>query len=210
MRRLLASLMSLLLLVSVLTAQTPGPPYRLQIGDSFQVMYRITPEYNQTVTIQPDGAVSLDLIGQVQVSGLTVAQAVERVRVRAGERLNDPEVSIELKDFDRPRFTVLGEVTNPGRYELRGPLTVEDGLALAGGFKITARHTNIILIHRVNDEIGETELINYKELEKPARHHVFVSLRPGDLIIVPQSNLSKVERFVRLANVGVYYPLPTF
>ncbi len=196
-----------------LVQSSPSPPssipyadYRIETGDTVEVLYRKSPEFNQSVTVQPDGSVALQLIGSIPIRGLTLQEAQDRITRKAAVRLNDPEVSLALKDFDKPHFTVMGEVTNPGRYELRGSLSAIDGLAIAGGFKMTAKHTQILLIHRVNNVIGETRLVDYKELEKPQpKGHELLVLQPGDLIIVPQNKLSKVERYVKLANTGVYY-----
>lgn len=184
--------------------------YRLQPGDSLEVLYRYTPEYNQTVTVQPDGSVSLQLIGNVKVGGLTLSNATGEISRRAGKRLLNPEVSISLKDFEKPHFTVLGEVTNPGRFELRGHISPVDAMAMAGGFKPTARHTQIVLIHRLNATTGEAQLLNFKQLEKAKSARAaddFPLLRDGDLLVVPQNKLSKVERLVRLTGIGLYYPL---
>ena len=186
-------------------AQDAG--YRLQTGDSFEVKYRYTPEYDQTVSVQPDGQVSLVLLGNVTVRGLTVDEARARLTAEAGKRLLKPEVAIDLKDFEKPHFTVVGEVEKPGRYELRGPITAVDGLAMAGGFKVTAKHTQIVLIHRVSDTVGEATLIDYKRLEHAKPGQELISLRDGDILVVPQSKFSKFERFVKIGNIGAYYPL---
>ena len=106
--------------------------YHLQAGDSFTVLYRLTPEFNQTVIVEPNGEAMLQLIGSINVGGLTLTDAAKLIRDRAGATLNTPEVSLELKEYDKPHFVVLGEVTTPGRIELHGYLTVADGLALAG------------------------------------------------------------------------------
>jgi polysaccharide export outer membrane protein len=184
----------------------PYEDYRIEPGDTIEVLYRNSPEFNQTVFVQPGGSVTLELIGSVPVKGLTLAEAKERIMREAGKRLNEPELSLALKDFDKPHFTVMGEVANPGRYELRGSLSAIDGLAMAGGFKQTSKHTQILLIHRMDNVIGETQLIDYRALEKPqAKGKELIALKPGDLIIVPQSKLSKVERYVKIVNTGVYY-----
>ena len=92
----------------------PLPAYQLQAGDSVQILYRLTPEYNQTVSVQPDGSVTLQLLGSVPVRGLTMVQARELIQQAASKRLRNPELALELKDFERPHFTVLGEVGTPG------------------------------------------------------------------------------------------------
>jgi len=195
--------------VQSFSPESPSAPYadyRIEPGDTIEVLYRKSPEFNQTVTVQPDGLVALQLIGSVPVRGLTLEDAQSRITRKAAVRLNDPEVSLSLKDFDKPHFTVMGEVANPGRYELRGSLSAIDGLAMAGGFKPTAKHTQILLIHRSNNAVTGTQLIDYRELEKqqPIGKEL-IELKPGDLLVVPQNKLSKVERYVKLANTGVYY-----
>lgn len=192
------------------TPLTAPATYVLQTGDAFAIVYRLTPEYNQTVSVQPDGTVSLDLLGSLEVRGLTVAQTRALLEKAASKRLRDPELSVELKDWERPHYTVLGEVGTPGRFELRGPLTVEDGLAIAGGLKVSARHTKILLIHRIDDTVGETELVDVRRLEHPTKPGTeLLSLRPGDIVVVPMSKLAKVERYVKITNFGIgsYIPL---
>lgn len=179
--------------------------YQLQTGDTVEVIYRLTPEFNQVVTVQPDGSITLQLLGSIPVRGLPLSQVRDLVQQAASKRLRNPELAIELKDYDKPHFTVLGEVGTPGRYELRGPLTVEDGVALAGGFKVAARHTNIVLIHRNISATGEIQKIDFKALDHPKPGMELVNLRPGDIIVVPTSKLSKVERYVRVFNTGIFY-----
>lgn len=197
-------------------AQVPATPltapasYQLQTGDTFAIVYRLTPEYNQTVGVQPDGTVTVDLLGSLAVRGLTVAQARSVLEEAASKRLRDPDLSLELKEWERPHYTVLGEVGTPGRFELRGPLTVEDGLAVAGGLKVSARRTKILLIHRINDTVGETELVDVRRLEHRAKPGTeLLSLRPGDIVVVPMTKLAKVERYVKIINfgVGTYIPI---
>jgi polysaccharide biosynthesis/export protein len=194
-------------LIGQSTPPSSSSAYRLMAGDSFTVLYRLTPEYNQTVVIEPNGDATLQLIGSISVGGLTLADASQLIRNRAGARLNNPEVSLELKNYDKPNFLVLGEVGAPGRFELHGQLTVADGLALAGGLKTSARHTNIILIRPINSEVGTTQLISFKALEKqkPRETKSLPHLQAGDILIVPTSKLSKIERYAKVVNAGVYY-----
>ncbi len=191
---------------------TPAPApesYQLQTGDTISLVYRLTPEYNQTASLQPDGTVTLQLLGSIAVQGLTLAQARTRIQDAAAKRLRSPELSLQLDSWEGPHFTVLGQVGTPGRFSLRGPLTVVDGLAMAGGLTLSAKHTNIVLIHRVSETVGETRLVDYRALEqqhKPGTE--LISLQPGDIIYVPLSKLTKVERYVHLANFGLSSGIP--
>ena len=130
--------------VQAAVAQAPGfseraPRYKLQSSDTIQVQYRYTPEFNQTVTVQPDGYISLQAAGQVKVSDMTAESAAAVIAKASSARLRDPEVNVVLVDYVKPYVVVAGEVTKPGRVELRGQVSVVEAIALAGGFKESAK-----------------------------------------------------------------------
>lgn len=182
------------------------PRYRLQPNDVIEVQYRYTPEYNQTASVQPDGFVTLQLIGDVKVEGLTLDQARTAVRDQAATRLREPEVFLVLKDYEKPHFVVGGEVANPGRFDYRGRITAVEAIAMAGGFKTaSAKHSQVILFRRVNSETGETRVLNMKEIMYAPKLEEDLALQPGDMLLVPQNRVSKIERFIKWANLGVYW-----
>src|ERR1700716_252172 len=76
--------------------------YRLQPGDVLEVQFRYSPEFNQTVTVQPDGYVSLEIGGDLKVAGMTIEQAHAAILKRASSRLQDPVATIVLKEFQKP------------------------------------------------------------------------------------------------------------
>jgi polysaccharide biosynthesis/export protein len=181
------------------------PRYILQPNDVIEVEYRYTPEYSQTATIEPDGFVTLPLLGDVKLAGLTLDQAHRAVLERASARLRDPEIVLLLKDFEKPHFVVTGQVNAPGRYELRGNVTVLEAIAMAGGFRdLSAKHSQVLLVHRVNDTLAETHVLDIKNLIKSRSFSEDQMVRPGDMVLVPQNDISKIERFVKWGNVGVY------
>ena len=98
------------------------PRYILQAGDSFDLSFDLSPEFNQSVTVQPDGYVSLRGVGDVHVAGQTVPQLTETLKKSYGKILNDPIISVFLKDFEKPYFTggrpgnAAGQIRSPGRY----------------------------------------------------------------------------------------------
>src|SRR5882762_10857607 len=92
----LAITIFILALPLVAHAQDPRPPrlttvteerYRLQPGDVLEVQFRYSPEFNQTVTVQPDGYVSLEIGGELKVAGLTIEQARQAILKKASSRL---------------------------------------------------------------------------------------------------------------------------
>ncbi|MFN7919150.1 MAG: polysaccharide biosynthesis/export family protein [Bryobacteraceae bacterium] len=182
------------------------PDYKLRPSDSVEVQYRYTPEFNATVTVQPDGFVTLPMTGSVRVGGMSARQASAAIAAKAGERLKDPEVSVILKDFVKPYFTVAGEVTKPGRYDLRGEATVLEGIAQSGWFnKESAKHSQVLLVRRVGDDLGEVRVVNLKKTATARYVQEDLKLRAGDLLVVPQNFISKLDRYFRwssLSNLG--------
>src|SRR5215210_4107392 len=75
--------------------------YRLTPGDVLEIQYRFSPEFNQTMTVQPDGYVSLEIGGDLKVAGLTIEQARQAILRRASARLREPVATIVLKEFQK-------------------------------------------------------------------------------------------------------------
>ena len=179
--------------------------YLLNPGDVIDVQYRYTPEYNQTVTLQPDGFVSLEIVGDVKVSGLNLEQARAILVQRAGKRLKDPEITLILKEFQRPYIVVAGEVVQPGKFEMREKMTAVQAVMLAGGFKDSARSSQIVVFRQINSETAEVKLINLKDIKRTSDLENDLKLESGDMLLVPKNRLAKLERFLKLANIGLYF-----
>lgn len=180
------------------------PRYHLQPSDVIEVQYRYTPEYNSTVTVQPDGYVSLQLVGDVYVGGQTLEEASAEIKKTASTRLRDPEVNIALKDFVKPHITVAGEVAKPGSYDLRGDMTTMQAIAISGGFKESAKHSQVMLIRKVDNEWAEVKVLDLKKMMLTGQVGEDVSLRPDDILVVPQNTVSRMERYIRWAGLSLY------
>jgi polysaccharide export outer membrane protein len=199
------------LLVGVAFGQTGfadhDPRYRIQPSDVIEIHYRYTPEFDQTVTVQPDGFVALQIVGDIKLQSLTLDEVKTAILARANLRLKDPEVALVLKDFEKPYFVVGGEVANPGRFEMRGQVTAVQAIAMAGGFKAaSAKHSQVVLFRRVGPDLAKTEILNLKSAMSAKSTEPLADLRPGDMLIVPQNAVSKIERFVKWATIGTYIP----
>ena len=202
----------ILLSTGAVSAQTPtfaehDPRYRIQPSDVIEVHYRYTPEFDQTVTVQPDGYIALQIVGDLKLQGLTLDQVKAAILAKANLRLKDPEITLVLKDFEKPYFVVGGEVANPGRFEMRGQVTAVQAIAMAGGFKAaSAKHSQVVLFRRVGPDLAKTEILNLKSAMSAKNTEPLADLRAGDMLIVPQNAVSKIERFVKWANIGTYIP----
>ena len=178
--------------------------YRLQPGDVFEVQYRYSPEFNQTVTVQPDGYVSLEVGGDLKVAGLTIEQARLAILKKASVRLQDPVATLVLKEFQKPYFVIAGEVSLPGKIEMRERVTALQAIMLAGGMKEGARSSQVVVFRRINTDTAEVKLLNLKSIRSTADLENDLTLQPGDMVFVPRDKISKVERFMKLASVAAF------
>ena len=180
------------------------PFYRLQISDTVEVNFPFTPEFNQTLTVQPDGFAALKGADSVLAVGKTLTELADLINEAYSTTLRQPEVRVTLKDFDKPFFIVSGEVTRPGKYELRSATTVIEAVAIAGGFTGQARHSEVVLFRALAGDATETRTLDIKKLLKTKAIAEDLSLRPGDMVFVPQNTISKVRKYLPLPTTGVY------
>jgi polysaccharide export outer membrane protein len=184
--------------------QTRNPRYAIRSADMFEVNFELSPEFNQSVTVQPDGFITLKGVGDVHVAGQTVPELTETLRNAYDKILNDPLISVVLKDFEKPYFTASGQLNHPGKYELRGNVTLTEAIAMAGGFNGDAKHSQVLLFRRVNDQWLEAKIFNVKHMLKQGDLGEDPMLRPGDQLFVPKNALSKIKPFIPNAGVGAY------
>lgn len=182
--------------------------YHIASEDVVDLHFQSTPEFDQTVTVQPDGYITLREIGDVQVEGDTLPELRRAVHSAYAKILANPDISVELKDFQRPYFMVLGEVGRPGKYDLRGVTTVSEAVALAGGFNTQSKHSQVLLFRRVNDKWTSVTKVDLKHMLNSRNLSEDSSLRSGDMVYVPQNAISKVKAWVPTPTVGTYGPLP--
>jgi len=180
------------------------PLYRLTKSDVVDANFTFSPDYNQSLTVQPDGFIVLRGAGTVLAEGLTLPQLQQRITSAYSGFLHRPEITLTLKDFDRPYFLASGEVTKPGKYELRGDLTVNEAIAIAGGFTQQARHSQVVLFRRVSAELAETHVLDLKKMLDSRNLREDLHLRPGDFIYVPENRVSKIRRYVPTNSMSWY------
>jgi polysaccharide biosynthesis/export protein len=180
------------------------PLYRLAKSDVVDLNFTFSPDYNQTLTVQPDGFVALKGAGAVRAEGLTLPQLQQIVAERYSGVLRQPEITLSLKEFDKPYFLASGEVAKPGKYELRGDLTVNEAIAIAGGFTQQARHSQVLLFRRVSTGVAETHVLDLKRMLDGRDLREDLHLRPGDFVFVPQNRISKIRKFVPANSMSWY------
>jgi polysaccharide biosynthesis/export protein len=197
----------LLLFASIAAAQElhHRPRYTLHPGDVLDLQYRYTPEFNQTVTITPDGYITLSLIGEVHVSELTLKEAHDLILEKAQTRLRDPELNIVLKDFQGPYVVVAGEVNKPSKIDLRENMTAVQAVMLCGGFLASARQTEVVLFRKISSDTAEVRVLNLKKFRNVSDLEHDIQLQAGDMLLVPRNRIEGLSRYMKLLNVGTYF-----
>ncbi len=181
--------------------------YQIRRGDVLELSFSFTPEFNQTVTVQPDGYITLRGLGDVAAEGKTLPELTQGLRAAYGRILHEPVITVDLKDFEKPYFIVGGEVWHPGKFELRSNITASAAIAIAGSFRDTAKHSQVLLIRPVSDEWAEVKVLNLKKMLQTRNLQEDPYLQPGDMLFVPKNTLSKVKPFIPIPGVGFsFYP----
>jgi polysaccharide export outer membrane protein len=178
--------------------------YQLHSADVLELSFPFTPEFNQTVTVQPDGYITLRDADDIRVEGQTLPEASKSIRIAYGRVLHDPVINIGLKDFEKPYFIVGGEVGHPGKFDLRDETSVAQAVAIAGGFRESAKHSEVLLFHRVPKGWMQVKRLNLKKMLKEANLEEDAHLQAGDFLYVPKNTFSKIQRFIPSSSMGMY------
>ena len=183
-----------------------NPRYRIGPGDILELSFRYTPEFDQEVTVQPDGFVQLKGIqNDIHIQGLTVPEVIGALKKAYIEVLNDPVVSVVLREFEKPYFIAGGQVSKPGKYDLRGKTTATQAIAIAGGFSDFSKNSQVLLFRRYTDDLVEVKVLNLNRVLKDKNYREDLQLQPGDMLFVPKTFMAKIDRFLPRTSLGTYF-----
>jgi polysaccharide export outer membrane protein len=170
--------------------------YRLGYGDVISVKFFYDPEFDQTVTIRPDGRITLPRMGDVLVVGLTPTQLDEMITVKYAEIIREPEVTVIVEEIGEDVVYVLGEVNQPGGYPLNPyGTTVLGAIALAEGFKNTAKLSSVILITKDASGTPRPERLNLTRAVSGSREDD-PYLRGSEIVYVPSTFIAQLNLFM--------------
>jgi polysaccharide export outer membrane protein len=160
------------------------PDYVIGPDDVLGVIVWREQDLSTDVKVRPDGKVSLPLLNDLPASGLTPEQFRKVVTEAAAKFVADPNVSIIVKQINSRKVFVMGEVGKPDTYQLLGPTTVLQMLALAGSPTAFAKKDEIVVVRTVNGKTTNHRF-NYEDVRRGRRMEQNIFLQPGDTVIVP-------------------------
>jgi polysaccharide biosynthesis/export protein len=193
MRNLLLATLLALLAAPVAYAQSAG--YRIQPGDQLAITVLEDETLNRNTLVLPDGSISVPLAGSINASG----RSVDAVESAIADRLASnfavrPSVFVSVTSVSDTGLTfpiyVVGQVGEPGQREVEAGTTLLQAIALAGGLDRFAA-TKRIQLRRSDPSTGQERLyiFNYNAVERGGAIQSMITMREGDVIVVPERHL---------------------
>lgn len=160
------------------------PEYVIGPEDVLGINFWRDADMTGDVTVRPDGRITLPLLGDITAAGLTPHALKEEIQKAAARLLEDPTVTVIVRQINSRKVFITGQVGTPGAYALTGPRTVMQLIALAGGLTEYADKKNISIM-RVEGNTTRSFKLNYNDVSKGKKLEQNILLRPGDTVVVP-------------------------
>lgn len=158
--------------------------YVIGLGDTLEVVVWKEDDLSKQVVVRIDGRISLPLVGDVDAVGKTPTELAAELKQKLGELIAEPSVSVILIQNRSWRYYVIGQIKQPGEFNIDYPITVLQSLARSGGFLEWAKKDNITIVRK---EAGKDKLLkfDYDDFVKGKNIEQNVIITPGDVIVVP-------------------------
>lgn len=161
--------------------------YIIGVGDTLEISILQPDQHTGTSTVSPDGYISVVYIGNVMVRGKTIPQVKRIIEYRLSKGyLKYPVVSVSLQQSRSRRFTVSGEVNNPGTYILEDDTTVLKAISMAGGFTRYGSSSKVKLLRPKKNQPGYKKIIVNLKKVMDGKSEADILIKPGDIIVVSQ------------------------
>jgi polysaccharide biosynthesis/export protein len=158
--------------------------YRIGVEDELGISIWREPDLSTNAVVRPDGMITVPLLNDVKVTGMTTRELQDTLTEKLKEFLKEPQVTVIVRQIRSRKVYLLGEVVRPGTYQLNNPKTVLQLLAEAGGPGAYAKLGSIYIIRQQNGT--QTRLpFHYKKAMSGSRASDDIVLQPGDMIVVP-------------------------
>lgn len=154
--------------------------YTIGPEDSLYVRVWHEPDLSGTLDVRPDGYISMQLIGEMKVDGMSLSELSAAITKRLQDFIKNPEVNVQLLRVNSKKYTIQGEVNRPGSYPLTGPVTILEALVNASGFRDFANTKKIYLLRG-----SQRFNFNYKQVSKGKNLEQNIQVQNGDQIFVP-------------------------
>lgn len=172
------------------------PDYRSSIKDLKTDLHTAPRGLSRLVTVRPDGYVTFPMIGHVFVAGRTFEEVNRELNEKYDTILAGLHCDLFLEKHSGAKLYVLGDVARPGVYEMPKPLTVEQAVAMAGGFTYGAKKDTIIVVRKKGEKMVATR-VDFSRAFREKEEYLFFYLSPDDIVYVPKRPITRAAELVR-------------
>jgi polysaccharide biosynthesis/export protein len=166
-----------------ITPFTPGPAYKIGLGDVLRISVWKEAEFSSSVQVRSDGMISIPLLNDVKAVGFTPMELAASLAEMLKKYVDDPRVTIIVSQARPPVFYLVGEVGHRGPMALSPNMTVMQALLTAGTTPFA--NTKKIYILRTVNGVQKKMFVNYKRMVKGKTTNQNIVLMPGDMVVVP-------------------------
>jgi len=170
--------------------------YRLQPGDEIEIRVLYNTDLATITRVLPDGTVSVPILGQTRAAGKTLQEYEEEIARGLGEFIVDPRVTVIPRKLAGNYVFVLGEVRNPGAYEIAGTMTVTQAIARAGGSMDAGKLNSVLLVRRTAPDAITGIRVNVSKLLNNQAQAKDRIIRAYDIVYVPTTLIGKIDTFL--------------
>lgn len=163
-------------------------------GDKIEIMVYRHDDLHRTIQIDSSGKITFPLVKDIQAGGGSIFQLRDKIQEGLSKYIIDPQVSVGVVSFQAQKVIVLGEVKNPGYFQMETTLTALDLISQAGGFTLDGKQKNVLLI-RGDIKKPKLSVLNLEKALREGDLSQNVILQRGDIIYVPRTTISNVNRF---------------
>ncbi|WP_158748012.1 polysaccharide biosynthesis/export family protein [Acidobacterium sp. S8] len=156
--------------------------YKIGVGDVLHITVWDEPQFTETAVVRPDGKISMPLVAEIDVAGLTPEAAQQNLTERLLKYVHKPRVTVTVQEIHSRMVYITGEVQRPGAYPLMDSMNVVQLVARAGGLTDFAKQKQVYVLRSANKT---RENVNYEKVLKGQAPQQNVELAPGDTVVVP-------------------------
>lgn len=168
---------------------------RLAPGDEIEIKFYYTPDLNESLTIRPDGKITLQMVDDVEVKGLTPDELRLELESLYTPYIKEPAVSVIVRTLASQQIFIGGEVRTPGSIPISGNTTLLQAILQAGGFiKMSAKLSNVIVM-RQDEGKWYAGAFDLRDVVKGKESDSFY-LKPMDIVYVPRTRIDKVNQWI--------------
>jgi polysaccharide export outer membrane protein len=163
-------------------AGVPNSSYKIGVGDVLHISVWEEPQFTEAAVVRPDGMISIPLVSEVTVAGLTPESAEKMLTARLEKYVHKPRVTVVVQEIHSRMVYITGEVQRPGAYPLIDTMNVVQLISRSGGLTDFAKSKQVYVLRAGS---GTRIKVDYRKLLKGQSPEQNLELVPGDTVVVP-------------------------